>query len=42
MLKEISWMEFIKPIALVVTVYYLAIVWVYRKELLQWWKARRK
>jgi len=42
MFTGISWMEYIKTIALIVIGYYLVIGWIYRKELLQWWRDRKK
>lgn len=42
MFYGISWMQYIKTIALVVFGYYLVIGWIYKKELLQWWRERKK
>lgn len=42
MMTSISWMVYLKIMAMLVAGYYCAIGWIYRKELLQWWKDRRK
>ncbi|MES2328212.1 MAG: hypothetical protein V4539_01330 [Bacteroidota bacterium] len=42
MLNGIGWSDFIKTIVLVVAGYYVVIGWIYRKQLLQWWRERKK
>ncbi|MES2329983.1 MAG: hypothetical protein V4539_10295 [Bacteroidota bacterium] len=42
MFNGISWIQYIKTIAIVVFVYYLVIAWIYKKELLQWFSDRKK
>lgn len=42
MFNGIGWLQYIRTIALVVLAYYIIIGWMYRKELLQWWRARKK
>ncbi|MDZ4070642.1 MAG: hypothetical protein U1C70_02355 [Sediminibacterium sp.] len=42
MFQGISWMQYIGAIILVLAGYYIAVGWMYRKELLQWWKERKK
>ncbi len=42
MLTGISWMEFIKTILLIVICYYMIVGWIYQKDLLQWWRDRKK
>ncbi len=42
MFYGIGWIQYIRTIALMVLAYYLVIGWMYRKELLQWWRERKK
>lgn len=38
---SVSWKEFIEYTGLVLFVYYALMAWMYRKDLLSWWKYRR-
>ncbi|MES2005570.1 MAG: hypothetical protein V4450_13720 [Bacteroidota bacterium] len=42
MFYGIGWIQYIRTITLVVLAYYLVIGWMYRKELLQWWREKKK
>lgn len=42
MFQGFGWISYIKTIAMAVITYYLLIGWMYRKELLRWWRERKK
>lgn len=42
MFSGIGWISYIKTIALVVLGYYLIVGWIFKKDLLQWLRERKK
>lgn len=42
MLNGITWKDYFCGIGLLLIVYYGGVSWVYRKELLQWWRKRKE
>lgn len=42
MFNGISWLNYIKTILSCVVIYYVVIGWIYRKDLLQWWRRDKK
>ncbi|MES2006374.1 MAG: hypothetical protein V4450_17785 [Bacteroidota bacterium] len=42
MFNGIGWLQYVRLISALILAYYLLIVLVYRKSLVQWWKERKK
>ncbi len=42
MINTISWLQFFRTLVIAFGIYYLVLLVYYRKELLQWWKERKK
>lgn len=41
MFSGISWMQYIRSVLCVLVVYYVVILLIYRKSLVQWWRERK-
>lgn len=42
MFNGINWLVYIKTILFCVVIYYAVVGWIYRKNLLQWWRRDKK